>query len=814
METLLKDLRLAFRMLVKSPGFTVLAALTLALGIAVNATMFSMVSAYLLRRPPGREPDRVAVVSSVNPNGSQFADVNMVSPPNYLAWREGNDVFSDLAAANEFRSVNWGGEVRPQSLHSAAVSTNYFSVLGVAPQLGRTFVEGEDQPGHDHVVVLGHELWERSFGADPGVVGRSIRLNRENWDVVGVMPADFRMMGFLPELWTPLAFNPQDKTPAARKDRSLYLFGRLKAGVTLQQARAEMATLARRTQENFPESEKGWGAAVRTLPDFLIYSFSIRTALAVLMTTVGFVLMIACANVAGLLLTRAVGRRKELAIRISLGASRLRIVRQLLTEGSVIALFGGSLGLLFAYGGIRFLRASFVTVNEYVRSVPINLDGNVLLFALAVSVLCAVLCSMAPALNAAKIDVNANLKDESRSASPGKSQSRLRAVMVTGEITLALFLLVGTGLLIRGLAALQNQNLGFQPEHLLTAGVTLDEAQYKGQAKQIAFVQDVIRKAQGIPGMKGIAATSYLPAAGAYRVSLRIKGQPELPAGRRLQAFDFVVTPEFFRVAGIPLLRGREFTEMDSSTSPRVVIVNQEFVHRNLQDQDPLGKEIALDVSGATMEWAEIVGVVGNVKAYSEDTQDTPEVYETFFQRPRASMSLMVQAGADPDALATELRTAVAQVDAELPLSQLMSMPAVISLQEGADPVFTRVLGSFAALALILAAIGIYGLMAYSVGQRTHEIGIRMALGARSPDVLRMILWQGTKMAALGGAIGTIMALPLPRLFDAIFYGLPTPDLRPYFVAPLAILVVALLATYVPARRAAQVDPMRALRQE
>src|SRR4029077_8715792 len=443
---LLQGLRFGARMLRKNPGFTAVAVVTLALGIAVNATMFSLVSAFLLRRPPGREPQRVVVVSSVNPNQAFQADAYPVSAPNYLAWRQANHVFADMAAADEYRTVNLTSQGQPEALRSAAVSPNYFRVLGVSPQLGRTFEDGEDQPGRDHVIVLSHDLWERQFGSDASLIGRTIRLNRENYTVIGVMPASFRLLGFPPQLWIPLVLT-QDQTAAARTNRSLRVFARLKPGVALEQARAEEVTLARSAGESFPDTEKGWGASVRTLPDFLVYNFGIRSGLAVMMTTVGFFLMIACANVAGLLLARAAGRRKELAIRIALGAGRLRMIRQLLTEGLMIAFLGGSMGVLLADWGIHFVRAN-MTFNEAISAVPLRLDWNVLLFALGVSLLCAVLCGLAPALNASRTDINTNLKDESRAASPSRSQSRLRSVMVTGEIALALFLLIGTGLLI------------------------------------------------------------------------------------------------------------------------------------------------------------------------------------------------------------------------------------------------------------------------------------------------------------------------------------------------------------------------------
>jgi putative ABC transport system permease protein len=827
MRTLRTDLQLAFRLLAKKPGFTAVAVITLALGIAINASMFSLVSAFLLRRPPVRDPERIVVVSSVNPNPVFHPDASAVSVPNYLAWREANHVFAETAAADEYRSVNLtqsastakgssgtgGATTEPEVLSSAAVSPNYFSVLGVSAPLGRTFLDGDDQPGHDHVLILSHDLWERRFGSDPGIVGRTIRLNRENYVVVGVMPANFRLMGFIAQLWTPLVLSPADQTAAARKDRPLRFFGRLKPGATLEQARAEMVVLARLAAESFPDTEKGWGASVRTLPDFLVYDFSIRSGLAIMMAAVGFVLMIACANVAGLLLARAAGRRKELAIRISLGASRWRIARQMLTEGLVIAFLGGGFGLLLSFWGINFIGAN-MAFNEYVSAVPIALDRNVLIFALAISFASAVLAGLAPALTASRTDVNTNLKDESRAASAGRSRGRLRTVLVTGEIAAALFLLIGTGLLIRATYLEFHQNLGFRPDHLLTANITLDEARYKDPSRQTAFVRDVIPRLQQIPGAESAAVASNLPADGASSVNFRIQGEPEPQANQQLNVLDIVATPEFFNTAGIPLLRGRIFAETDNAGAPRVVVVNQEFVHRHLHDQDPLGKQIRLDVPGAEPQWREIIGIVANVKTYSGSTHDDPEVYEPFLQRPISGFSLMLRTSADPNSLASALRNAVRQLDPELPLAQVISMPAVIDRQHGGDSFFSQVLGSFALLALLLAAIGIYGLIAYSVGQRTHEIGIRMALGARSPDVLSMVLWEGSKMTLIGAVIGFAIALPLPKVFGALFYDLHLSELRIYVIAPICIFAVALLATYVPARRATLVDPMTALRQE
>jgi putative ABC transport system permease protein len=809
LDQIVQDLRYGARGFVKNPGFTAAAVLTLALGIAANAAMFSMVSGYLLRRPSGREPERVVVISTVNPSANFLADTYPVSAPNYRAWREAIDVCESVAAADEYRNANLSWEGQNEAVHSAAVSPNYFNVLGVSSQLGATFSEGDDQAGHDHVVILSHELWDRKFGSDRSMIGRTLRLNREDYVVIGVMPPDFHLMGFTPQLWIPLVLKP-DQTIAARHDRSLYLFARLKGGATLDQARVQVATLAGRARQDFPEAEKGWGATARTLPDFLVHSFNIQNALVVSMTVVGFVLLIACSNVAGLLLARAGARRRELAIRLSLGASRIRIVRQMLTEGMLLAVLGSALGLVLAYWGIQFLRVN-MTFNEATSAVPLRLDWNVLLLTLGLSVFSALMCSLAPSLTASRTDINNSLKDESRAASAGAPQSRLRKLLVTAEIAMALFLLMGTGFLLRGLFLIERQNLGFQGENLLTAGVTLDNARYKDAPQQALFVQSLLARLQEIPGAGAVAVTSDLPATGAGRVTFSIHGQDEPATDQRPSALDVVATVDYFRVAGIPLLRGRMFTQADDAAAPHVVVVNQEFVHRYFKDKDPLGQQIRLDVSGVTPEWSEIVGVVGNVKTYSEDTRDDPQAYEPFPQHPIPSFSLVVRTGAAPDNLAVALRKAVAQVDVELPLVHVMSMSSVIAVQRGGDQTFLEMLGAFALLALILAAIGIYGLISYSVGQRTHEIAIRMALGAERRKVRSMILWQGMKMVAIGAAIGFVVSLPLPKLFEAMFYGLPTGDVRIYVMVPITMVLVALLAVYIPARRASGIDPMRAL---
>ena len=813
LESAWADARFALRQLLKSPAFTITAVATLALGIAVNATVFSLVDAFLLPHLPGQNAESLVVVSSINPDQSFLGDTNPVSPPSYFAWRADTHLFADMSAADEYRTGSLAGDRQPEAITYAAVTRNYFSLFGASPDVGRDFADDEDEEGRNHVVILSRGLWERRFGSDPSVIGRAVRLNREDYTVVGVMGADFRLLGFIPDLWTPLVLSPADRATDARKDRSLHVFARLAPGITLSQAKAAMSATAERAQHDFPATEQRWGAAVRTLPDFLVYNFGIRTALAILMTVVTMVLLIACANVAGLLLTRAVGRQQELGIRMSLGASRVRVVRQLLTEGLVIGLLGGAVGMLLTWAGIRLVRAG-LGFNEAVRAVPVRLDTNVLLFAIVVSLVSALLASMAPALKASRAGISAELAGESRTASGSPSHSRLRSMLVGGEIALACVLLIGSGLLIRGVYVLEHQPLGFRHDHLLTAGLTLDQARYHDGSRQIEFVRSLLPGLHSLPGVESVAVTSDLPATGPGKVSIHIKGQPDPPANAPHTTVDVVVTPEYFRAAGVPLLRGRLFAANDDAAGPRVVIVNEEFVHRFLQDRDPLGAKVQLDVAGAPPAWAGIIGVVSDVKSFSEDTRIDPEVYEPFLQRPVASLSIMLRTTVEPNNLIPELRRTVAAVDPELPLLRVMSMDGVIDTQRNGNTLFSGLLATFALLALTLACIGIYGLISYSVGQRNHEIGIRVALGADTADISRMILRQGMKITAIGSAAGLALALPLPKLFDSIFMGIlfSAPGVYPAVFA--AIFVVTVLATYGPARRAGRVNPAAALRNE
>ena len=742
-------------------------------------------------------------------------DSNPVSVPNYLAWKAETRVFASMAAQLGYRTAALSEPGRqPEAISYSSVSPNYLSVFGAAPVLGRDFLPNEDQPGHDHVILLSYGLWQRSFGSDPSIVGRTVRLNREDYLVIGVMPENFRLLGFVPQAWTPLTLTAADRATDARKDRSLYLFARLAPGVTLDQARAQLRILADQDQKDFPAIESHWGASARMLGDFLIYSFGIRSGLSVMMAVVAFVLLIACANVAGLLLTRAISRQKELAIRMSLGASRARVVRQLLTEGVVIALLGGSVGLLLALAGIRILHAG-LNFNDAVSAVPLTLDRNVLVFAAAISLASAILSSIAPALKAARTEINTDLKGESRGATSGRSRNRLRVVLVGGEIALSLFLLIGTGLLIRGVYLLDHQKLGFSHDHLLTAGLSLDKARYPDPNKQDQFVRGILSQLRQLPGVAGVAVASNLPATGPGNVTIHIKGQPESHSNETRAALEIVATPDYFEVAGIPLLRGRTFTNDDDASRPHVIVVSQEFVRKNFPGRDPIGQQIQLEIAGAPPAWSQIIGVVADVKSYSEDPRIEPTLYEPWAQHPVPDFSVMLRSDMDPDSLIPSLRHVLGSLDAELPLLRVMSMDQVINHQRAGNPVFSKLLAAFALLALVLSAIGIYGLIAYTVGQRTQEIGIRMALGAKRDDISRMILREGLKVAVIGSAIGLLLAIPLPRLFDSIFQGGLTfgaPAIYPLVV--VLMLAVAMLAIFAPARRATRVNPTEALRSE
>jgi predicted permease len=815
LEVLLQDLRYGARMLAKNLGFTIVATFTLALGIAANGTIFSFTSAVLLRKPPVKDPDRVMVVYGVRSITKSWGpNLNPVSAPNFFAWRQDNHVFSDMAATDPYGSANLSGASEPEHISAMQVTADFFSILGAPPELGRTFAAGEDRLGHDKVVMLSHKLWAERFGADTQIAGKELQLNGDKYTVIGVMPARFLLRSFQAEVWRPLVLDAANQGAGARQTRNLYLFARLKPGVDEEQARADISALSQITAQAHPEEEKGWEARALTLHKYMIREFNSGPAFVIMEFAVGLVLLIACANVAGLMLARATGRSKEMAVRIALGAGRLRIVRQLLTEAMLIGILGGGLGLILTILGAQWLQSAF-SFNEEVKVLGMTVDWMVLTFTAVISVGSATLFGVAPALQAGKPDVYMALKDESGRSSAGMKRGRLRSVIVTAEVAVAVLLLAGTGILLQAIIRDLHRSLGFQPAQLLTAQISLTESRYKDAPKQSAFYQELLQKLQTHPGVKSAAVASDLPATGASEVSFSLRGQEDLAPGERPRAHHFVVSPDYLVTAGIPLLFGRGFAETDGPSSPAVALVSEVFAKRFFPQGDAVGREIRIDAGDPEGEsWRQIVGVVGNVKNWPLQTADDPEVYETYLQRPAASLAVMIRTNGNPEALAGGLRESVWSVDKDQPAGAMISMQDLLNKETTGDKLFGGVLGVFASLALVLAAVGLYGLVAYTVGQRTQEIGIRAALGAGRKSILRLVLGDGMKLALLGAAIGFAGALLLPRAFESLNDDFHVTGGLIVELVPLLMISVALLACYIPARRATRVDPMVALRYE
>lgn len=814
LEVLVQDLRFAARMLRKNPGFTLVAVLTLALGISANATIFSFVSAVLYKRPPVYDPGRVLVVYGTSKARAGSANLNPVSAPSYFTWKHENQVFSDVAATEPYDSVNLTGQGEPERISAIRATANYFPVIGVAPELGRAFSAGEDLSGHDHVVLLDHRFWEQKFGSDPSVVGKPVRLNGEEHTIIGVLPQRFKIMSFQSQVWLPLILDESQQSAATRQTRTLYLFARLKQDVTLDHAQANIRTLGALAAQSFPETEAGWGADCITLQEFGIRDFNAQAGIVILLSAVGFVLLIACANIAGLLLARATGRGKEMAIRIAIGAGRMRVLRQLMTEALLIAVLGASAGLGLAVGGSQLLH-KLLSFNEEIKTLDMNVDRNVIAFTSAIAMLSAVLFGLAPALRAWAVDVFPTLKNDSTKVSAGKQKSRARAVLVAAEVAMAVILLTGAGLLIKGFMEGMHQSLGFEAQHLLSAQISLPDLRYKEPEKQIAFYRQLCTRLEATPGAASAAITSDLPAAGAGFMNFILKGQETLPPSNRSRARHYIVSPHYFETIQTSLIAGRVFTEADNANSQPVVLVSKTFVERFFPYRDALGKQIRVDSSDASAkEWRQIVGIVRDVKSWPLTFRDDPEIYEPFAQHPAAEMSVVVHSVGDPVSLAPGLRDAVRSLDNDQSIGSILTLPELFAKETTPDLIFSRLMGMFAVLALLLAGIGIYGLVAFTVGQRSQEIGIRVALGAEKKNILGMVFRDGLKLAAIGAAVGMALSFPLPRLFEAALYDFHVSGGLLFVVVPVLMGGVGLLACYVPARRAARVDPMVSLRYE
>ena len=811
-QALGQDLRYAARRLAHNPGFTAAAVLMLALGIGANTAIFSIVNGVLLRPLPFADSDRIVVLHETFRNGW-----GSVSAPNYLDWKKQNRALDSMAVYRT-GGLNLTGRLTPQRLDSAEVSEGFFEVFGVHPVIGRLFRENEWKPGGPDVAVISDSVWRTAFGGDPGIVGRTIQLSGTSYEVVGIVaeelsyPADTRV--WLPDrLATPFARN---------RDTHFYsAVARLKPGVTLEQARADLARVARGLEQQYPDTNRERGVRVTPLLEQAVAH--VRPALEILFAAVGFVLLIACANVADLLLARAVARRREMAVRAALGADRARIVRQLLTESALLAAGGAAMGLAVGYAALAALPA-LLPEGTLPRAGSITLDTRVLLFTLAAGLLTALLFGLAPALAASRVDPQSSLQHGAGRATESRGVSRLRSGLMAAEVALAALLLVGGGLLIRTLGALLHVDPGFEPTHVETAEIFLPKMIPAEVPKNLERVDQMTARLAGLPGVEAASTTILLPLSG-YNINgdVRIEGRPSnVPPGTQVAEMRFV-GPEFFRVFQIPVLRGREFTARDKPGAPQVAIVNRQMARHYWGQGSAIGHHVAFTDVHNQAQWAEIVGVVGDVHTFGLGNDVRDEVYMPFCQQSAEDISFLsgeipiifvVRAAGVPEALAATIPPAVASVDTSMPVARVESMASLLASSLARQKFAALLLGAFAALALVLAAAGIYAVMSYLVTERTHEVGVRMALGAAPVNVLKLVLTGGLKLALAGVAVGLIGALAATRLLSSQLFGVTPADPLTFLCVTALLGATAALACYVPARRAARVDPMVALRYE
>jgi putative ABC transport system permease protein len=805
METLLQDLRYTVRVLLKKPAFTAIVVLALAIGIGANTAIFSVVNAILLRPLPYKNFDRISMIWMDNPKLGVAEDWH--SYPNYVDYKQQNQVYEDMAAFNN-RSFNLTGVGDPVRILGAWNTASLFSVLGVEPSMGRVFTEEEEEPGKELVVVLSNGLWRSRFGSNPNAIGQAISMNGANRIVIGVMPPGFSFPDKRTEVWVPLALSPQRKQ--ARSVISYKAVGRLKPGVSMAQARADMGAIANRLDEQYSQSDYGVNLVLLRDQE----TRTVKPALLVLLGAVAFVLLIACANVANLLLAQAAIREREIAIRLALGARRWRIVRQLLTESAVLGLVGGAAGLLLAVWGLNVLVA--LSPGDIPRFDQAGIDGRVLAFTLTVSLLTGLIFGLVPSLQASKPDLNNTLKEGGRGTTGGAGGLRVRNLLVVSEIALSLVLLVGAGLLIRSFMRLQQFDLGFNPNNLATMRIQLPGTKYREPAQVDAFYKQLFERIESVPGVKSVGAISDVFLTDTPNsTNFSIEGRPVPIGADSIEVPLDSVSPGYFRAMGIPLLSGREFDDRDVRDSTPVVIVNETFVRRFFADEEPLGKRFVYGQPGPdNNNWITIVGVVGDMRRTGFDRPVRPETFLPQSQNPSGTLTIVARSAGDPVALSNTLRSEVWAIDNDQSVYDLKSMDQTLSEMSSQRRFNMLLLGIFAALALTLAAVGIYGVMSYSVAQRTHEIGVRMALGARGTDVLGMVVRRGMVLAFAGIGAGLIGAAALTRLLSSLLYGVSATDPLTFVVIPIVLAAVALGACFVPARRATKVDPMVALRYE
>ena len=797
------DVRYAARTMRRSPAFTTTAVLTLALGIGANTAMFSVVNAVLLRPLPYPDSDRLVQMWSTNPKANRWG--MWTAYPRFEDWRRENTVFEEMATARTWVISIKGGD-HPESLFGVMTSSQVFQLLRVQPMLGREFLPEEDQPGHDHVILLSYGLWQRRFGSDPAVIGRTVNVGQENYTVIGVMPADFR---FSPDLrasyrvdaWFPPAPDPSRNE---RGSNNYYTFARLKPGVTLAQAQAEMDAINEGLAEKHSEDRElgvkvvGWQRQVGS---------EVRPALLILLGAISLVLLIACANVANLLLARGAVRQREAALRQALGAGHGRLIRQFMTESMLLAVCGGVAGLLLAYEGLHlFIRLA----PDIPRLNETTIDPHVLIFSAVLTLGTGLIFGIAPALQGSRTDLQDSLKESGNRLTSGATRARARNVLVVAEMALALMLLAGAGLLVRSFVRVQQVDPGFNPKNLLTAFVMLPPSKYPEPRRQAQFFYEVMERIASLPGVECAGGADSAPMLTNDTGPVSIEGHPVEP---EIQAERPKITPDYFRAMGIPLLRGRTFAWADNEGSLPVAIISESAARQYWPDEDAMGKRVKLE-DGSAPVWRQVIGIVGDVRQDSVVEAARPEVYAPLLQAPVPYMALIVRTRTQPAALTAAVRQAVMAVDKDQPLFQVEIMQQVVDDSVAGRRFQMSLLAVFATIALGLAAIGIYGLMSYTVNQRTHEIGIRMALGAKRGEILHLVVRHGMMLAIVGVVLGTVGALLLTRFLSSMLYGVGANDPTTLLSVATLLIGVAALASYIPARRATRVDPMVALRYE
>jgi putative ABC transport system permease protein len=812
MSNLARNVRFALRIFQRAPGFAAAAVLTLAIGIGANTSIFSVANALLLRPLPYRQSDRLVLIDARR-KGSANVSQGPLSVPRFEQVEQRNRSFGAVAAFTP-EVFNLTGRGDPEQIPSARVSWRFFEVLGISPAKGRGFRPEEDKPGGDLVVLISDGLWQRRFARDPKVIGRTMTLDSKDYTIVGVLPPDFRFAFFGPttEILAPRVFDLNSLNPGMVQAGVgfLNLVARLKPGMNVSTAQADLNRLSaeyRAENPKMPDSDPGLVVHAGNLQDEMVSG--VRTAVLVLFAAVSLVLLIACANVASLLLSRALGRKREIAVRMAVGATRGGLIRQLLTESLILALMGGALGAWWSSWGTQALAS--LAQGTLPRAAEIRVDGGVLLFTLAISVFAGLLFGLMPALQVSRPDLNMVLRSEGRGSTSGRRHNALRNLLVVSQVGLSTVLLIGAGLLLRNFVQLSAGSPGFDSHHLLTLGITLPPARYPDSARRVTFFHELLQQVRSLPGVRGAAGTTALPV-NASRFSMALPdGQPMVPLAERPIFNLQQVTPGYAAAMRIPIRFGREFTDRDDAKAPRVVIVNEALARRYWPKENPVGKHILV---GRMPGPSEVVGVLGDVPNLAVGTDPQPEIYLPFAQIPSATQNLIVRTAGDPCSVAAAVRARVLALDRDQPVTAVQSMDEL--LQAGAaQPRFTTyLLGGLSVTAFLLSMVGIYGVIAYSVAERTQEMGIRIALGADNRDILRLVLGHGLLLAAAGIAIGLAAAFALTRLMSSLLYHVSVTDPITFIAGPAVFAAVALLASYLPARRAMRVDPAIALRAE